>query len=293
MSPSASQSVLPGSSFVRIPHPEDVAPRRPDRLPRWMPPVADGSRTSPALLRFSSPSIATARDGGAMRKTFNYRNARTTTAAALSDKAGRVQYVEGPHERRFRKHLEARGDVVELQMQFAKVSWTTREGLRRGRVLDGAYRLDSGRIVGFEAKAHWSFFQVPDLFDDLLIVEEILAAHDVGLERVVGADHADPWAERRVIRILSHRKEPFDASHVGRALQRIARHGGDAPLGAVRDAVHADPATAARIVDAMQVANVVCFPIDRPIDLETAVRATLPQAPDARRLRDVGTEPRA
>ncbi len=267
---------------IRIRHPRECGPRRPERHPAWVPDGRDrrdagASRIDGGAERIRTRLVA-APTLGAVRINFRYA-AFQSMAAAHSEKAGRDQFFEGPHETFGFRLDEIHPSRLDLQYQPARLEWRTRAGVYHCMTFDWAVEMQDHRIVFGEDKASAAYFDDPDLAERLDFAEAFLEAMGASLDRRV-AGGLPTALQRRVVKdIYDARRTDFDGALAVRVQDGIRSAGGTARLGDVLNIIGRHPALSLDIVRAMMHRRVLTMPISAAPMADTPV--TVP--PKARR----------
>lgn len=281
--PAAAEGHVP--SFLRLRHPLELRPHRPAHQPVW-----DPSRNRRDLERLRRPApeplvdarIVAAPDLGAVRVNFRYASFQSMTAAH-SEKAGRDQYFEGPHETNgFRLH-EIDPFYLDLQYQPIAVVSRTRAGASRRMTLDWAVETQDHRIVFGEDKASDGYFDDPDLTERLDLVEAFLERNGASLVRRVAGDQSTDLKRRVVKDIFDARRTTFDDDAGDRVRALIVRSGGTGTLGNVLTAIGGHPTLALEVARAMMHRRILSMPVSSPPMRDTPV--TIPPAASRSALR--------
>lgn len=267
---------------IRIRHPRECGPRRPERHPAWVPGRRDRRDAGPSRLQERVERIqtrlVTATTLGAVRINFRYA-AFQSMAAAHSEKAGRDQFFEGPHETFGFRLDEIHPSRLDLQYQPADLEWLTPAGVNHRMTFDWAVEMQDHRIVFGEDKASAAYFDDPDLAERLDFAAAFLEAKGASLDRRI-AGSLPTALQRRVVKdIYDARRTEFDGALAVRVQDGIRSAGGTARLGDVLDIVGRHPALSLDIVRAMMHRRVLTMPISAPPMPDTPV--TIP--PKARK----------
>lgn len=262
---------------IRIRHPRECAPRRPERHPAWSPGGRDRRDAGAGAGRPHDPAervrtrLVAAPALGAVRINFRYA-AFQSMAAAHSEKAGRDQFFEGPHETFGFRLDEIHPSRLDLQYQPARLEWRTRAGVDRGMTFDWVVEMQDHRIVFGEDKADAAYFDDPDLDERLDFAEAFLGGKGASLDRRV-AGGLPTALQRRVVKdIYDARRTEFDGALAVRVRDAIRGAGGTARLGDVLETIGRHPALSLDIVRAMMHRRVLAMPISAPPMPDTPVR---------------------
>ena len=230
---------------IRIKHPRECRPYRPEPGPAWSPgrrkwrdlddrrDPRDAGRAHPIdpATRHAVRLVA-ARNLGAIRINFRYASFVAMTAAH-SEKAGRDQYFEGPHEAYGFRWDEVNPKRLDLQYQPIRIEWESLTGRRHHLTLDWGVETDDNRVIFGEDKASDDFFDDPNVNERLEFAEALLEDHGASFERRIKGGLHNRMELRVVKDIFDARRTAFDAEAVQRVQQHIRGAGGTAPLGAI------------------------------------------------------------
>jgi len=207
---------------------------------------------------------------GAVRINFRYA-AFQSMAAAHSEKAGRDQYFEGPHETYGFRRDEIDTAKLDLQYQPIRLEWLAETGKRHSMTLDWGVETQEGRVIFGEDKASDDYFADPELDERLDFAEQYLEALGAGLQRRVAGGSPTRLLRRVVKDIYDARRTVFDDNHTARVLQAVKEHGGTAPLSKVLEAIGEHPVLSLEIARAMMHHRIVAMPLTRPPMPDTPV----------------------
>ncbi|NIJ16269.1 hypothetical protein [Sphingobium vermicomposti] len=274
---------------VRIPHPMECRPRRPEIGPAWSPgrhqrrdPRDAGKpHVADPPTRYAAKLVA-AENLGAVRINFVYAAFMSMTAAH-SEKAGRDQYFEGPHETYGFRWDEVNPTRLDLQYQPIQVAWKSIAGREHHITLDWVVETETNDIVFGEDKASEDYFDEPDLNEKLEFAQALLEDFGASFKRrVKGGLRND--IERRVVKDIfdARRTELADGLAV-RVRQHIREAGGTLPLGEVLRVINLHDALSLDTARALMFHRVLSMPISAPPMLDTPV--TLPLAANKGALR--------
>lgn len=267
---------------IRLRHPMEILPFRPQPRPAWSPTRRDrrdAGQPRPLERPDRHGTRLVADHGlGAVRINFRYASFQSMTAA-FSEKAGRDQYFEGPHETfGFRKD-EVDPVRTDIQYQPVRLEWMTPDGRVNWMTLDWGVELQDGSVVFGEDKASEDYFADPELDERLDFAEEFLSERGACLERRV-AGGVPTALERRVVKdIFDARRTGYDEAHAARVRTAILASGGTASLGAVIAAIGEHTRLSLDIARAMMFDRLVSMPLIAPPMPDTPV--TIP--PPAKR----------
>lgn len=265
---------------VRVRHPMECRPRRPEQGPAWSP--SRSRRRDPRdagqphvidpPTRFAAKLVA-AQNLGAVRINFIYA-AWMSMTAAHSEKAGRDQYFEGPHETYGFRHHEIDPTMLDLQYQAIGVHWKSLAGRDYHMTLDWAVETETHDIIFGEDKASDDYFDDPDLNEKLEFAQALIEDYGASLERrVKGGLKSD--IERRVVKdIFDARRTEVDDAVAARVRQHVQSAGGTAPLGEVLKVINLHDALSLDTARALMFRRVVSMPVSTPPMPDTPV--TLP-----------------
>ncbi|QNE31620.1 hypothetical protein F1C10_06530 [Sphingomonas sp. NBWT7] len=277
--PAVALALPPG---IRLRHPMEILPFRPQPRPAWSPPRRD-RRDAGQPRPMERPDrqgtrLVADRGLGAVRINFRYASFQSMTAA-FSEKAGRDQYFEGPHETFGFRRDEVDPVRTDIQYQPVRIKWTTVDGRLNWMTLDWGVELQDGTVVFGEDKACEDYFADPELDERLDFAEEYLAEHGARLERRV-AGGLPTALERRVVKdIFDARRTEYDEAHAARVRTAILASGGTTSLCGVIAAIGEHPRLSLDIARAMMFDRLVSMPLTAPPMPDTPV--TIP--PPAKR----------
>lgn len=259
---------------VRIRHPLECRPHRPEPRPAWSPGYRDrrdaGSPRQVSPENRRDPRLVAARNLGAVRINFRYASFQSMTAAH-SEKAGRDQYFEGPHETYgFRLH-EVLPLVLDLQYQPLELEWFTPAGFRHYMTFDWGVETQTHGIVFGEDKASDEFYDDPHLSERLDFAEAFLADRGASFQRRVAGGLPSRLKRNVVKGIFDARRTKFEDDQAARVRALVLNAGGTAPLGQVLQAIGGHPALSLDIARAMMHRRVLSIPISAPPMRDTPV----------------------
>ncbi len=172
------------SASPQLRHHLECLPSRQAPRPRWEPTIQRDAAPEPKFAALSNMQLVVAQDLGPVRINFRYAGYQWVSSA-YSEKAKRIQYLEGINESYgFRLH-EMDPKYVDLQYQPAALTWNIHGKKAHRMVFDYAVELDDGQIVFGEDKASDAFFSDPMMKERLDLAEHFLRRHGVKLERRV------------------------------------------------------------------------------------------------------------
>lgn len=259
---------------VRIRHPLECRPYRPRRKPSWSPRARDrrdaGRPHAPEAPVRCKPHLVADKALGAVRINFRYASFQSMTAAH-SEKAGRDQYFEGPHETfGFRRH-ESDPFYLDLQYQPVKLQWLSLAGVAHEMTFDYGVETQEGRVLLGEDKASEDYFEVAELKERLGFAEAFLERFGVGLERRVAGGLPTELERRCVKNIFDARRTDFDDATASRVRDVLKQSGGTAALSSILTAIGGHPVRALDIVCAMMHERILSIPISAPPMPDTPV----------------------
>lgn len=275
---------------VRLRHPMECQPRRPEAGPAWSPsrhkrrdPRDAGQ---PHLVdppsRYSARLVA-ARNLGAVRINFRYASFASMTAAH-SEKAGRAQYFEGPHETYGYRWDEINPQRLDLQYQGIAVVWNSLAGREYRITLDWIVETDTNDIIFGEDKADEDYFDDPDLSEKLDFAQALIEDYGATFERRVKGGLRNR-AQRRVVKnIYDARRTEFGDETAERVRSHVRDAGGTARFGDVIDVIGQHSAYSRDTAFAMMHQRIISLPITAPPMADTPV--TLPRDAKKGALRD-------
>lgn len=265
---------------VRIRHPMECRPRRPEPGPAWSPGQrnrrdarnAGKPRVVEPRTRYAAKLVA-AQNLGAVRINFVYSSYMSMTASH-SEKAGRDQYFEGPHETYGFRYDEIHPTRVDLQYQPIATVWESLAGRQYRFTLDFGVETETNAVVFGEDKASDDYFEDADLNEKLEFAQALLEDYGASLERRVrGGLKSD--IERRVVKdIFDARRTSVDEDVAVRVRQFVRNAGGTSPLGEVLQIIGGHSALSLDTARAMMFQRVLSMPISAPLMPDTPV--TLP-----------------
>ncbi|WP_176496024.1 hypothetical protein [Sphingomonas sp. HMP6] len=272
------------TGVIRIRHPIECRPYRPEPGPAWSPSrhrrgsdtrdPRDAGRPRPVdpPTRHAAKLVA-ARDLGAVRINFRYASFMSMTAAH-SEKAGRDQYFEGPHETYGFRWDEVNPKRLDLQYQALRIEWVSLAGKARHMTLDWGVETENHQVVFGEDKASEDYFDDPDLVERLEFAQALLEDHGASLERRVKGGLRNR-IERRVVKdIFDARRTEFEEVDAARVRRHVRDVGGSARLIDVLDIIGKHDALSLDTARAMMHRRVISMPISAPPMADTPV--TLP-----------------
>jgi len=267
---------------IRMPHPMECEPRRTPRNPKWLPPKRD-KRDAGAVrpLRcppeWGRPKLIAAPDAGAVRIGMTWRKF-FVTSASFSRKAGRTMFFEGPHEPASYRLLEIGHRTTDLQFQPLVAVWEEDGRVFNRYYVDSVEERDDGSLVFRENKAHRAYFDDPAIDEKLSAFEaQITLYPNVRFEREVGTDLMDPLKWRIAKDIYDDRRLYYSDAQRDAVRDLLTRESGIVPLAKVWEAIGGREADARRIANAMMVARLVGYRVDRKPARDT--KAVLPRPP--------------
>ncbi len=252
---------------VRLRHPLDCLPYRPERMPAWSPnrqrrvhphafPAWEAPERRDARI-IASPGL------GAVRINFRYASFQSMTAAH-SEKAGRDQYFEGPHETfGFRLH-EIDPTIVDLQYQPIRIEWRALGGRVRSMTLDFGVETQDGEVVFGEDKASADYFDDRELSERLDFAQAFLETRGASLQRRVAGDLPTRRLRRIVKDVFDDRRTGFEPEQADMVRDLVAARGGVARLDDVLDAIGGHRRQALAIARAMMHRRHIAMPISAP-----------------------------
>lgn len=264
----------PQSCAVRIRHPLECRPFRPQPRPAWSPGTRDRRdagrpRVSEAPIR-RNPHLRADQALGAVRINFRYASFQAMMAAH-SEKAGRDQYFEGPHETfGFRLH-EIEPLYVDLQYQPIKLKWLSLAGVAHEMTFDYGVETQEGRVILGEDKASKDYFDDPDLNERLDFAEAFLEKCGVSLERRVAGGLPTALARRCVKDIFDARRTRFDDATAARVREVLKQSGGTTSLGSILTVIGGHAVAALEIARALMHKRILSMPASTPTMSDTPV----------------------
>lgn len=284
------------AGIIRIKHPMECRPYRPEPGPAWSPGRhrrGDGSAARdprdagrPRLV--DPPTRHAARlvsdqNLGAVRINFRYASFMSMTAAH-SERAGRDQYFEGPHETYGFRWDEVNPKRLDLQYQAIRIEWVSLAGKARHMTLDWGVETDDNRVVFGEDKASDAYFDDLDLNERLEFAQALLEDHGASLERRIKGGLRNR-IERRVVKdIFDARRTAFEEADAERVRRHVRDAGGTARLIDVLDVIGGHAALTLDTARAMMHRRVIWMPISAPPMADTPV--TLPPSATKGALRE-------
>ena len=226
--------------------------------------------------------LVAAKNLGAVRINFRYASFMSMTAAH-SEKAGRDQYFEGPHETYGFRWDEVNPKRIDLQYQPLAFEWLSLTGKRHRLTLDWAVETETGAVVFGEDKASDDFFKDPDVNERLEFAEALLEEHGASLERRVKGGLKNRL-ERRVVKdIFDARRTAFDADAIQRVQKYVRDAGGIARLADILQVIGGHPALSLDTARAMMHHRAISMPISAPPMPDTPVTMPPPATKGALR----------
>lgn len=223
-------------------------------------------------LEWGPATIVLPSEGNGVRATVTYRRV-IGTFSFLSQKAGRTQTGEGPHELHTAQRLEVLPHVVDYQCQGVGLRWETSAG-PRGYISDFIVGFADDTVEAWEVKANWADFHDPEYAEKISYARTALASIGVGFRQVVAEELDRPAVTAfNIARAFNNRFTqilPRDADAVADAL---ARRGGEAPMGEIEDALHPDRRIARAKADALLCRRQLVFSLTAPVIADTPVTA--------------------
>lgn len=265
-------SIAPAA--VRLRHPLECRPFRPQDRPVWQPKRRDprdaGQQRSKEVPFRQRTRLVAAKGLGAIRINFRYASFQSMMAAH-SEKAGRDQFFEGHHEAYgFRLH-EIHPVNLDLQYQPLQLEWENLVGTRHHMTFDWAVELQDHSIVLGEDKASEEYFADPELEERLNFAEAFLETMGAKLERRVAAN-LPTQIERRVVKdIYDARRTEFGDDHTQRVHSLIRDAGGTSTMGRVLNAVGEHIEQSEAIIYGMMHQRLLAMPISAPPMLDTPI----------------------
>lgn len=248
---------------IRIRHPLECMPRRPERKPVWSPPLRNrGASRPPTPDVPERHGVHLAADAllGAVRVNFRFASWHGVSAA-FSEKAKRAQFFESPHEAYGYRRDEIDPTRLDLQYQPIALRWTTRAGTRQEIVFDWAVEMQDGSIVVGEDKASEEYFDDPRLSERLDFAEQYLETCGASLERRVAGGLPTRLARRAVKDAYDARRTAFHESTARRVRTMIRNVGGTARLADVLAAIGNHPDRSLDVARAMMHHRLISMPI--------------------------------
>ncbi len=264
---------------VRIKHPIECLPFRPQARPMYVPGRRDrrgaGQALSSSMLQRFQPHLVADQALGAVRINFRYASFQSM-AAAHSEKAGRDQYFEGPHETfGFRLHESDTG-VLDLQYQPIILKWHLRTGATHEMTFDFGIETDEGEVVFGEDKASTEYFDDPHLDERLAFAELFLRTKGASFQRRVAGGLPNDLQRRIVKDIFDARRTAYSDDVAGRVRALIVSDGGTSALSQVLNTIGEHPVLSLEIARAMMHHRLLAMPLDTPPMPDTPV--TIPIA---------------
>ncbi len=252
---------------VRLRHPLDCLPYRPERSPAWSPSrqrqIRDHTSSAWEAPERQNPRIVAAPGLGAVRINFCYAAFQSMTAAH-SEKAGRDQYFEGPHETYgFRLH-EIDPSIVDLQYQPIRIEWRSLGGRIQSMTLDFAIETQDGEIVFGEDKASTDYFDDSELSERLDFAQKFLEAKGASLQRRVAGGLPTRRLRRIVKDIFDDRRTDFEADQVKMVRNLVELRGGVARLDEVVETIGGHRREALAVARAMMHRRHISMPLSAP-----------------------------
>lgn len=285
-SPTAIDDEIP-TGAIRIRHPMECRPYRPEPSPAWSPSRhrrggddARDPRDAGRPRLFDPPTrhaakLVAAGDLGAVRINFRYASFMSMTAAH-SEKAGRDQYFEGPHETYGFRWDEVNPTRLDLQYQAIRIAWESLTGKGHHITLDWGVETETNDIVFGEDKASDDYFDHPDLNERLEFAQALLEDHGASLERRIKGGLKNR-IERRVVKdIFDARRTVVEEADAARVRRHVRDVGGTARLIDVLDIIGKHDALSLDTARAMMHRRIISMPISAPPMADTPI--TLPPA---------------
>lgn len=229
---------------------------------------------------WSLVSITAADDLGHVRSGMTYSK-DYGTSACLYEKAGRVQFLEGPNEPAVADFLEMSPRFLKFQFQPLDMAFRRADGLLIHKYPDIAIEYDDNTVGFGEIKSNRSWFNAPGIRRPLERMDAALAS--VGLDpllRIQGEPfRRDPVVEAHQL-AMDARLTAFDAEGEAATARDVVRKaGGRASFGSVAAALGGAAANAEDKLYAMLLRRVVSFELfsrptaDTPVTLPRPARA--------------------
>ena len=253
-------------------------PFRPEPKPAWAPsrrePPACDDPPGKSAPKFH-PRLLASSDLGAVRINFRYASFQSM-AAADSEKAGRDQYFEGPHETYgFRLH-EIDPSCLDLQYQPISLEWSLPSGKTNRITFDYGIETQDGRIIFGEDKPTQDYFLEPKLAERLNFAEAFLHERGASLERRVAGGMRNPLARRVVKDIFDARRTEFKDNTAERVQAHIWKEGGTSRLDTVLEVIGGHSVVALEIARAMMHRRILLMPMNLPAMPDTPVTVPPP-----------------
>lgn len=274
---------------VRIRHPMECQPRRPEPGPAWSP--SRSKRRDPRdagqphvidpPTRYAAKLVSD-QNLGAVRINFVY-SAWMSMTAAHSEKAGRDQYFEGPHETYGFRWDEINPTRLDLQYQAIGVHWKSLAGRDYHMTLDWAVETETHDIIFGEDKASEDYFDDPFLSEKLDFAQALIEDYGATLERRVKGGLRNRMQRRAVKNIYDARRTGFDDQTAERVRNHVRDAGGTARFGDVMDVIGQHSELSRNMAFAMMHKRVISLPIAAPPMADTPV--TLPRPAKKGKLR--------
>lgn len=262
---------------VRIRHPMECRPRRPEPSPAWSPgrhqrrdPRDTGKRHLFGPQTRHCAKLVAAGNLGAVRINFRYASFMSMTAAH-SEKAGRDQYFEGPHETYGFRWDEVNPSRLDLQYQPIGIWWKSLAGRRHHLTLDWAVETETGNIVFGEDKASEDYFDDPELNERLEFAQALLEDYGAQFERRIKGGLKNRIERRVVKKLFDNRRTTYSSEEADRVQRLIRNAGGTARYGDVINIIGHHSARAEAIAGAMMHQRILSLPISAPPMPDTPV----------------------
>ncbi len=258
---------------VRIRHPLECMPFRPEARPSWSPSRRSGraaDRRASERAAFLRPKLVADNALGAVRINFRYAAFQSMTAAH-SEKAGRDQYFEGPHETFGFRHHEIDPMCLDLQYQPIRLEWSSMAGVAHRLTFDYGIETQDGRVVFGEDKPSQDYFDDPHLTERLDYAENYLNSRGASLERRIAGGLPTSLSRRVVKDIFDARRTHYDDRVAHQVNAHIRSEGGTSRLGNVLEAIGGHTALALEIARAMMHHRLLAMPINSPPMPDTPV----------------------
>jgi len=253
-------------------------PFRPEAQPKWSPGWRERhTRVQQRLDRaaYRSPKLVADKDLGAVRINFRYASFQSMTAAH-SEKAGRDQYFEGPHETYGFRFHEIDTRYLDLQYQPARLEWFSPAGFSHRMTFDYGVETQDGRVVFGEDKPTQDYFEAQDLTERLDFAENYLNTLGASLERRIAGGLSTSLQRRIVKDIFDARRTAFDEMAVARVRSLVLSNGGTASLDRVLGSIGGNKVLALEIARAMMHRRILAMPTHSPPMPDTPVTVPPP-----------------
>lgn len=218
-------------------------------------------------------SIRTAPDLGHVRHGMTYGR-DITTSAALYEKTGRTQFMEGPNEPAVGDHLEMCPRYLAFQFQPMDLTFRRADGRIIHRYPDVAVEFEDHRVGVGEIKSSAAWFQAPAIKRPLDRIDLALAAHAIApLMRIPGEPfRADAVLEAHAL-AMDARLTKYDREDEAKAVRAVIGTGGGTTTHADLVNLLGGGSLAADKLYAMMLDRVVSFDLSAPPVPTTAVTA--------------------